>query len=448
MPSPSAEIIRLLSAFAMAFTVPSFANVMVLVCGSILAPGRRTVAAALRIMGLGFDSNYGKYHRVLSRAKWSSWLLSKLLLALIITCLLAAGVPLLLAIDDTLERRKGRKLKLRGWFRDPLTSSKSKANKVSAIRWVCLAILVPVPWSKRLWALPFMTVPAPSEKTCKKLGKRHRAPVELAGVMIALVRRWQPQQELVLLADGGYAAMSLVHDCQKLGVTLISRLRIDACLYDFPLPSHPGKRGPKAKKGARQASLKERLVDPTTTWTSLSVPWYGGEYKHLEVSTAVSLWHRSGAEAVALRWVLLRCPEESFAPCACFASAELAPAELVSLFVLRWNLEVTFEELRAQLGFETQRGWADKTIERTTPCLFGIFSLVVLLAKRLHPQELPVQQVSWYDKQEATFSDALAAVRHHLWTHQKYPNSTPDAQMQLIPQPLWNSLLQAVCYST
>ncbi len=144
----------------------------------------------------------------------------------------------------------------------------------------------------------------------------------------------------------------------------------------------------------------------------------------------------------------MRCPEESFAPCACFASAELPPAELLSLFVLRWNLEVTFEELRAQLGFETQRGWAGKTIERTTPCLFGIFSLVVLLAKRLHPQELPVQQASWYDKEEATFSDALAAVRHHLWTHQKYQNSTPDAHMQLIPQPLWNSLLQAVCYST
>ncbi len=448
MPSPSSEIIRLFSAFAIAFTAPTFANVMVLVCGSILAPGRRTVAAALRIMGLSFDSNYGKYHRVLSRAKWSSWLLSKLLLALIITCLLAAGAPLLLAIDDTLERRKGGKLKLRGWFRDPLTSSRNKTNKVSAIRWVCLAILVAVPWSKRLWALPFMTVPAPSEKTCQKLGKRHRPPVELAAVMIALVRRWHPQQELVLLADGGYAAVSLVHDCQKLGVTLISRLRIDACLYDFPLPSLPARRGPKAKKGARQASLKERLVDPTTTWTSVSIPWYGGDLKHLELSTGVSLWHRTGHDPVVVRWVLLRCPEESFAPCACFASGELPPVELLSLLVLRWNLEVTFEELRAQLGFETQRGWADKTIERTTPCLFGSFSLVVLLAKRLHPQELPVQQASWYDKQEATFSDALAAVRHHLWTHQKYLNSTPDAHMQLIPQPLWNSLLQAVCYST
>ncbi len=180
----------------------------------------------------------------------------------------------------------------------------------------------------------------------------------------------------------------------------------------------------------------------------MSIPWYGGELKHLEVSTGVCLWHRAGYEPVALRWVLLRCPEGSFAPCACFASEELQPAELVSLFVLRWNLEVTFEELRAQLGFETQRGWADKTIERTTPCLFGIFSLVVLLAKRLHPKELPLQQASWYDKEDASFSDALAAVRLHLWTHQKYQNSTPNAQMQLIPQPLWNSLLQAACYST
>jgi hypothetical protein len=445
MPSPSSEIIHLLSTFAPAFTAPTFAKVLVLVCGSILAPGRRTVAASMRVMGLSDGGNFSKYHRVLNQAQWSPLLLSRLLLGLIITSLLAAGQPLLLAIDDTLERRKGKKLRLKGWFRDPLSKTDSK---VSAIRWVCLAILVPVPWSKRHWALPFMTVPAPSEKVCQKLGRRHKTPVELATVMISQVRRCCPQREIVLLADGGYAAVSLVKDCQKLSVTLISRLRMDASLYGFPKPPRTGKRGPRPKKGVRELSPKQRLDDPVTVWMELEVCWYRGETKRLEVATGMSLWHRTGSEPVPLRWALVRCPLGSFPPCAYFASRDMSPEELLGSYVLRWNLEVTFAEVRANLGFERQRGWADKTVERSTPCLFGIFSLVVLLAQRLHPAELPIRSTAWYDKQEATFSDALAAVRLHLWTQQNYSDSTPEPQMQPIPTPIWNTLLQAVCHST
>lgn len=445
MPSPSPEIIRLLSTFAVAFSVPTFANVIVLLCGTILAPGRRTVSSALRVMGLSDQGNFSKYHRVLSRAAWSPWLLSKRLLALIVTSLLAPGQPLVLVIDDTLERRRGKKLNLKGWFRDPLSKT---GGSVSAIRWVCLAILVPVPWSQRPWALPFMTVPAPSEKICQKLGRRHKSPVELAVVLISQVRRWQPEREILLLADGGYAAVDLVKDCQTLGVTLISRLRLDASLYQVPGPRPAGKRGPKPKKGVRELSPKQQLADLATVWTALEVPWYGGELKRLEVATGTSLWHRTGSEPVALCWALVRCPEGSFPPAAYFASREMPPAALLSTYVLRWNLEVTFAEVRANLGFETQRGWADKTIERSTPCLFGIFSLVVLLVKQLHPIALPIRRTVWYDKAQASFSDALAAVRVQLWTHQKYQNSTPDPQMRLIPQPIWNALLQAVCYST
>lgn len=209
MPSPSPEIIHLLSTFSAAFTAPTFAKVMVLVCGSILTPGRRTVAASIRVMGLS-EGNFSKYHRVLNQAQWSPLLLSRLLSALIITSLLAPGQPLLLAIDDTLERRKGRRLSLRGWFRDPLSKT---GSKVSALRWVCLAALVPVPWSRRPWALPFMTVAAPSAKVRKKLGKQHRTAVALASVLVARLRRWHPKREMVLLADGGFAAVNLVHDC-------------------------------------------------------------------------------------------------------------------------------------------------------------------------------------------------------------------------------------------
>jgi hypothetical protein len=437
--------------FAQAFTVPTFANALVLLYGAILAPGRRTVTAALRAMGLADSSHFTNYHRVLNRAQWSPWVLSKLLLALIIRFFVPTGMPLLLAVDETLERRRGRKIKYKGWFRDPIRSTVHHVSKSLGIRWICLAVLVPVPWSQRLWALPFMTIPALGPKTSDKLKKRHRTIVDWAMIMIEKVRTWQPDREIALVGDGSYAAVILVQRCQRLKrpVKLVSRLRLDACLHDFPGPQPKGKRGPKPKKGARLHNLAAVLADSKTCWQKLKVLWYGGEEKDIEIVTGVCLWYRRGLAPVPIRWVLLRCPDDSFKPQAFFCSAPQVPAaQIIAWFVARWNIEVTFEELRAHLGFETQRQWSDKAIERTAPCLFGIFSLVVLMAKVLHPETLPVRQASWYLKDEATFIDALAAVRSDLWRSVNYSTSAQEADMILIPQIALVSLVEAACYST
>lgn len=451
MPSPSPEIIQLVSVFATAFTVPTFAKALVLLYGTILAPGRRTVAAALRAMGLADDECFIKYHRVLNRDRWSPWVLSKLLLSLIILVFIPAGVPLRLAVDETLERRRGRKIKYKGWFRDPIRSTAKHVTKALGIRWICLAIVVPVPWSTRLWALPFMTIPALGPKTSAKLKKQHRTLVEWAMVMIGKVRRWQPEREIVLVGDGSYAAVALVQRCQRLKqpVKLVSRLRLDATLHGFPGPQPKSKPGPKPKKGARQPSLAARLVDPNTYWRTMKIAWYGGDEKEIECVTGVCLWYRRGFDPVPLRWVLVRCPQGSFKPEAFFCSdTAVPPRQIVIWFIARWNIEVTFEELRAHLGFETQRQWSDKAIERTTPCLFGIFSMIVLMAKVLHPKTLPLRQASWYPKQEAAFSDVLAAVRSDLWRYLNYSTSSQDADMLLIPRATLFSLLEVACYST
>jgi len=423
MPSPSQDIIQLLMVFAQAFTTPTFSNALVLLYGTILTPGRRTVSAALRAMGLADSKHFTNYHRVLNRAQWSPWLLSKLLLDLIILFFVPAGLPLLLVVDETLERRRGRRIKYKGWFRDPIRSTVNHVSKSLGIRWICLAILVPVPWSQRLWALPFLALPALGPKTSDKLRKRHRTIVDWAMIMIEKVRTWQPDREIALVGDGSYAAVILVQRCQRLRrpVKLVSRLRLDACLHDFPGPQPKGKRGPKPKKGARLPNLAARLADPKTRWQERKVLWYGGEEKEIEIVTDVCLWYRQGLAPVPIRWVLLRCPEDSFKPQAFFCSApQLPAAQIIAWFIARWNIEVTFEELRAHLGFETQRQWSDKAIERTAPCLFGIFSLVVLMAKVLHPDTLPVRRASWYRKEEATFIDALAAVRSDLWRSLNY----------------------------
>lgn len=451
MPSPSQEIIQLLMPFAQTFTVPTFANALVLLYGTILAAGRRTVASALRAMGLADIPQFTNYHRVLNRAQWSPWVLSKLLLTLIILFFVPPGMPLLLVVDETLERRRGRKIKYKGWFRDPIRSTVNHVSKSLGIRWICLAILVPVPWSQRLWALPFMTIPALGPKTSDKLKKRHRTIVDWAMIMIEKVRTWQPDREIALIGDGSYAAVILVQRCQRLKrpVKLVSRLRLDACLHDFPGPQPKGKRGPKPKKGVRLPNLAAVLADPKSCWQKLKVLWYGGEEKEIEIVTGVCLWYRSGLAPVPIRWVLLRCPEDSFKPQAFFCSDPQVPAaQIIAWFIARWNIEVTFEELRAHLGFETQRQWSDKAIERTAPCLFGIFSLVVLMAKVLHPETLPVRQASWYLKDEATFIDALAAVRADLWRSVNYRTSAQEADMVLIPHAALFSLLEAACYST
>jgi hypothetical protein len=450
MPSPSPEIIQLLSVFSVAFTVPTFAKVLVLIFGTILAPGRRTVTAALRMMGLGADPHYSKYHRVLNRDRWSPWLVSKILLSLIQRIFLSSGGSLILMIDETLERRRGEQIKYKGWFRDPILSTKEHVVKSLGIRWICLAVLVPVPWSQRPWALPFMTVLALGEKTSSRLNKRHRTLVQWAEFMIDKVRCWQPEREITLLGDGSYAAIVLVQRCQRLkkAVRLVSRLRLDARLFDFPVPQPKSKRGPKPKKGARQVQLTQRLEDPQTNWKKLKLMLYGKQHL-IEFVTGISLWHTPGQEPVVLRWVLVRCPQDSFEPAAFFCSdTHISARQIIVCFALRWNIEVTFEELRAFLGFETQRQWSDRALERTTPCLFGIFSLVTLMAKVLYPNELPVRQTSWYIKEDATFSDALAAVRRHLWSHLNYERSSQNPDLFLIPQPALFSLVESACYST
>jgi len=451
MPSPSPEIIQLLSVFSLALTAPTFAKSLVLVYGAILAPGARTVSAALRALGLGNLDTFVKYHRVLNRDHWSPWVMSRVLLALLIRLFVPDGAALILLVDETLERRQGRRIKYKGRFYDAVRSTAQRVATSLGLRWCCIALLVSVPWNTRPWALPFLVVPVLSPKTSAQLGKRHRTSVDWAMYLIEKIRRWQPSRALVLVGDGAYASVALTQRCQRLKrpVHLVSRLRLDAVLHDEPGPQPVGKRGPKPKKGARQPSLAERLLDPATGWQRVTLPWYGGALKTLDIASGTALWYHRGHDPVAIRWVLVRCPDGRGQPSAFFCSErDVTPQQIIAWFVGRWNIEVTFEEIRAHLGFETQRQWSDRAVERTTPCLFGLFSLVVALAATLHPRALPLRETSWYHKTEATFSDALAAVRQHLWDSLNCDISSAAPDLCLIPRATLVALQRVACYST
>jgi DDE superfamily endonuclease len=239
------------------FTRPTFCHMRTLVYGTLLTSGRRTVAAALRAMGRGEDRHFTTYHRILNRAVWSAFHLSRILLGLLVMAFLAPDVPLILLIDGTLERRWGRRIAYKGRFHDAVRSQSGHVVTSEGIHWVCLMLLVPVPWCQRPWALPVLSVPTLTPATSAKLGKRHRTSIQAAQILIWLVRRWVPEREIVVIGDGGFAATGLGHTCRRLQVRFVSRLLLTAQLYDAVPPQHKSKPGVKPKKGPRQPKLTE-----------------------------------------------------------------------------------------------------------------------------------------------------------------------------------------------
>ncbi|MCC6444481.1 MAG: transposase [Armatimonadetes bacterium] len=319
------------------------------------------------------------------------------------------------------------------------------------IRWSCLAWRGRLPWSARPWALPFAAVPVLSAKTCQQQGKRHRSGSEWAAVWAGKRHRWFPGRPIVWVGDGEYATVALVRACQACGVRWVTRMRWDASLGDRPVPQPQSKRGRKPKKGGRQPGLRDRLTDPATAWQEGTVPWYGGRKQPVETTTGAALGYRPGADPVPMRWVLLRPRDDAPGhrnPWALLCSDPDASAlEIVAWYGGRWPIEVTFQEMRACLGFETQRHWPRQAMARTTPCRFEVFRVVVLRAQTLHPGSLPVGTQTWYPQTEATFSDALAAVRAHVWEHLHDTNSSEKAEMCLIPRSLWECLQNLACFA-
>jgi hypothetical protein len=444
-------IIRVLRPFEPVFSGRVWPWAQALLVGAILTPGPRTVAAALRVLGLQDDRPFQNYHRVLSRARWSSRALSPILLRLLIRAFVAAGDPVLVGLDDTIERRRGAKIAAKGIYRDPVRSSKGHFVKASGLRWVSLQLLAVVPWAQRVWALPFFTVLAPSERYHQERRQRHKTLPDWGRQMLLQLRRWLPDRSVVAVADSTYAALGLLAACARLRnpVVVITRLRLDAALYD-PAPARPpGTVGRPRKKGARQPTLAERLSDPGTVWQALTVRWYGGTARAIEVATATAVWYHGGLPPVALRWVLVRDPTGDFEPQALLCTDPTVSAQhIVEWFVLRWQLEVTFHEARAHLGVETQRQWSDRAIQRTTPALLGLVSLVTLLAHELLPgHALPVRQAAWYAKPLPTFVDTLALVRRELWAVPVFSLSPQTTDVIEIPRSRWDRMTTALGYA-
>jgi hypothetical protein len=445
------EFATLIATFAPLFTKRAWHHVQVLMIGAMLAPGKRTVTAALRVMGLAHTKSFQRYHRVLNRAVWSSREGARLLLLLLVPILAPSG-PLVMGLDDTLERRRGAKIQAKGIYRDPVRSSHSHVVKASGLRWLSLMLLVPIPWAMRVWALPFLTVLAPSERYHEERGQRHKKLTDWARQMLLVVRRWVPERALVVVTDSSFAVITLLWRVRQVPnpICCITRLRLDAALYVPAPPRQPRQNGRPRLKGKRLPTLAQVLRHAATPWTTVAVRgWYREEERVVEIASATAVWYHSGMPPLPIRWVLVRDPKGKFEPQALLCTeVTIDPVQILQWFVLRWRLEVPWQEARAHLGLETQRQWNERAIVRTTPALLGLFSMVTLLAGQLaQEQALPVRQAIWYRKPLPTFADAIAIVRRHLWTSTHFDMSPAKADIVEIPCALLNRLTDTLCYA-
>jgi hypothetical protein len=447
--------------FAAMFTQPSWLNAVALATGALLCLNRRTVCAALRAVDGASDKGFSRFHRFLSRADWSGLQGSQILLGLLQKAFVPAGEPLVIGVDDSVERRRGARIRDKGVWRDAVRSSRGFFVKVTGLRWLSLQLLARPSFAARTWGLPFLTILSRSEQTDARRKRRHQTLPEKATWAMRLIARWCPGRRLVMVADGGYASLDVFWALRERAVC-VARCRIDARFFNPPPPRRKGQIGRPCVVGTRQLPPRTRALRKATRWERMTIPGWrtkdGKAEREVDVTTGTALWSAHG-KTLPVRWVLTRDPSGRAETRAFVCSdPEQSALQILTWYAMRWAVEVTFEETRHHLGFETQRQWSDRAIHRTTPLLLGLFSLVTLWSADLAARtgKLAVLGAAWYKKPDPTFADCLAAVRRLLWAEEAvcpilwrddYPTWRARARTAENPRPLQQRLAELMSYA-
>jgi hypothetical protein len=436
-PEPS-----LFSTFAPAFTAATFVRAKLLGVAAILTTGRRTVANLLRTVAGLTEGDSSCYHRVLSLAQWSGLTLAALLSRFIIRHFWPEG-RIRLVGDDTVTEHPGRKVFGKARHRDPVRSSHSYTAWRWGHKWVVLAILVPLPFAQRPWALPVLVALYRSPQDNQQRGRPHRTPAQLLRLLLRILLRWFPDRQFRFAGDQGYGSHAMAALTPRSGgrLQVVSKFYPDANLY-APPPPYTGHGRPRVK-GAKLPSPQEVVAQAPRT--RLNVAWYGGSRRDVEVVSGTGHWYKSGAGLVEVRWVFVHDltgthrDEYFYSP-----DVMLTPQEIIEDYTGRWNLETTFEEARAYLGLETTRGWCAKTVQRAEPCLLGLYSIVALLYGQLPAAAQAEGEVAWDGKATVTFSDAITAVRRWLWRQWVFPQAGHAETFAKLPDAFQDLLLSAL----
>ncbi|MBI3411406.1 MAG: transposase [Planctomycetes bacterium] len=434
----------LLQEFLVAFTRPTHRRFVVLLLGAILTTGRRTVTNILRTVSTLAPGHPSSYHRVLSRRRWSSWRLARTLAGFILDRWVPEG-PVYVCGDDTVDEHRGKEVYGKACHRDAVRSTHSFTAYRWGHKWVVLTLLVKFPFATRLWALPVLVALYRSKEWNRKHGRPHKTPSELMRQLLAALIRWFPRRKFVFAGDGGYGT----HELARFGyrhrdrLTLVSRFYPDANLYAPPPKVRSKKNGRPRTKGRKLASPQEGVKKAPRT--RLTVAWYGGGTRRIEVVSGTGHWYKTGEGLVPVRWVFVHDLTGTHRDEYFFTTdGQMTPKQIVETFTGRWSIETTFQEMRAYLGLETTRGWIENTVLRAAPSLFGLFSVIVLLYAEIPANPWREPAIFWPGKRERTFSDAITTVRRWLWTHWVFATPQHHEAFSKLSRPFKALLLYAL----
>jgi hypothetical protein len=440
------EALPILQALAPAFTRPTFSRFALLMGAALLCTGRRTVANLLRVAAPLATGHITSYQRVFSSASWSAMHLACGLCRLVVA-LLPPDRPILLAGDDTVDGHPGKKVYGKARHRDPVRSSHGYTTWRYGHKWVVLAVLVRFPLATRPWALPVLVALYRSEEDNRARRRPHHTPAQIMCQLLRVMRLWFPERRLIFVGDAGYGTHEVARFCDRhrLGLTLVSKLHPDANLFEPP-PPYSGRGRPRVKGAAlakpRQVAAEAQRLRRHT------VSWYGGGTRRVGLLSRTGHWYKSGAGLVPIRWVFVRDRDGTHRDEFFFSTdPTLDPVTIIETYTARWNLETTFQELRALLGLETTRGWSRKTVLRMAPCLFGLYTAVALLYQAL-PESKREGGVDWPGKSGVTFSDAMMTVRRWLWREWVFPHTGADAVVRELPEPVQDLLFYGLAPAT
>ena len=404
-----------LSSFAPVFYHPTYQRFLVLLVATILTTGRRTVSNLLRTSADLAPGDPSSYHRVLSKRRWSTLQLARILTRFILDHWAPDG-PIPLAGDDTVDEHRGAKVYGKGCHRDPVRSTHSYTAYRWGHKWVVLAILVKFPFAARAWALPVLVAlyrnpekdpkaKAPAAKARNKKAKdktklkakqrarrkagaraqakapamgaktkavasrrRHKTPSELMRQLLAVLIHWFPDRQFVFAGDGGYGTHALAHFAarHRRHLVLVSLFYAHAALHDPP-PVVVGKKNGRPRKKGDKRPAPEAVVAATDRRTELEVSWYGGGRRQVEVVSGTGYWHKSGEGLVEVLWVFVHDLTGTHRDSYFFSTdPTMAVARVIETYTGRWSIETTFQEMRAYLGLETTRGRTRITVLRGT----------------------------------------------------------------------------------
>ena len=433
------EAAPLLALFAAEFTAPTAARFHTLFAAALLTTGRRTVSGVLRTLSHLAPGHVTAYRRVLSRAEWSGLALGCALARLIIARL-PAGATVSLVGDDTVDGHTGRTVHGKARHRDPVRSSHSYTAWRYGHKWVVLAVLVKFPFAKRPWALPVLVELYLPPDASQAANRRHRTPAQLMCRLLRTLLIRVPGRRFVFAGDSAYGTHEVARFCRRhrSRLTLVSKLHPEANLYDPPGP-YSGVGRPRVK-GARRVKPSE-ATGPDARRDELEVAWYGGGRRRVAVVGESAHWHKAGQGLVAIRWVSVRDRSGTHRDEYFYATdPTLTPSEIIGYYCGRWNIETTFQEMRAHLGLETTRGRCARTVTRAAPCLFGLYSVVALMYEAT-PESERSGRIEWPGKTTVTFSDALATVRRRTWAEGVLPRAGCAAGLAELPERVRELLL-------